>query len=49
MTLKRVSLELAVEVTESDEDTEFAQAYGKFIERVAHGDYGKENIRVEDI
>ena len=49
MKLKRVKLELVVEVQEGSPDEEKGRAYGKFMERVTKGDFGLENIQVEDM
>ena len=49
MKLKRVKLELVIDVVESGQEEEYGQAYGKFMERLTKGDFGQENITIEDI
>lgn len=47
--LKRVRLELVVSVEEGSREEEYARAYCKFMERITKGDFGQENIIVEDL
>ena len=49
MVIKRVSIEMIIEVPEGTPETEYAQTYGKFIERITHGDFNQENIVIQDI